>query len=354
MVDVVTSNLQIQQLWTSLKKSTIHRVIEKMRTKYRREVGDSYIVLPQFLRTYSDVNPEAVVALQVDNEEKNDGVHGVDMDAIRKIMAEFFLQEAPPGIDADETIMLSNKLEFSRRHLSRLCLNSKIVATMDRPVCDKFWLTDELVNAYMGYCREQDYENTTFHNSTFWKLMVKVDSQVDEYDIEKAWTYAKRFHPDHPKGEFKQAGLHFFPKCNDVHWYLIIVDFDQKIIFSVDSYGDVDHEKDAKVMLTFFRLALLKKRAATWHSSRRESFMLQGNFKAMDWGYRQLPVPLACRQTDSISCGLFLCMNMKEIVQEQEILLVAGGKKLRRSQVSQEKAPLWRIFLFYIIVMKLK
>ena len=196
-------------------------------------------------------------------------VHGVDMDAIRKIMAEFFLQEAPPGIDADETIMLSNKLEFSRRHLSRLCLNSRIVATMDRPVCDKFWLTDELVNAYIGYCREQDYENTTFHNSTFWKLMVKVDSQADEYDIEKAWTYAKRFHPDHPKGEFKQAGLHFFPKCNDVHWYLIIVDFDQKIIFSVDSYGDVDHEKDAKVMLTFFRLALLKKRAATRHSSRR-------------------------------------------------------------------------------------
>lgn len=68
MVDV-TSNLQIQQLWTSLKKSTIHRVLEKMRTKYRREVGDSYIVLPQFLRTYSDVNPEALVALQVDNED---------------------------------------------------------------------------------------------------------------------------------------------------------------------------------------------------------------------------------------------------------------------------------------------
>ena len=107
------------------------------------------------------------------------------------------------------------------------------------------------------------------------------------------WTYAKRFHPDHPKGEFKQAGLHFFPKCNDVHWYLIIVDFDQKIIFSVDSYGDVDHEKDATVMLTFFRLALLKKRAATRQSSRRDTFMLQGNFKAMDWGYRRLPVPLA-------------------------------------------------------------
>ena len=65
-------------------------------------------------------------------------VHGVDMDAVRKIMAEFFLQEAPPGIDAEETIMLRNKLEFSRRHLSRLYLNWRLVETIDRPVCDKF------------------------------------------------------------------------------------------------------------------------------------------------------------------------------------------------------------------------
>ena len=68
MVDLM-SNLQIQQLWTILKKSTIHRVLEKMRTMYRREVGDSYALLPEFLRSYSDVNPEAVVALQVDNED---------------------------------------------------------------------------------------------------------------------------------------------------------------------------------------------------------------------------------------------------------------------------------------------
>jgi hypothetical protein len=185
--------------------------------------------------------------------------------------------------------------------------------------------------------------------------MVKLNRQSDEYDIEKAWTYAKRFHCDHPKGEFKQEGLHFFPKCNDVHWYVIIVDFEQKIIFSVDSYGDVDHEKDANVMLTFFRLALLKKRAATRVSSRRDTFMLQGNFEMRDWGYRRLPVPLACRQTDSISCGLFTCMIIKEIVQERGILSVIGaGKQMRRSQVNQEKAPLWRLYLFYIIVMKSK
>ena len=49
------------------EKSTIHRTIKEMRTKYRREVGESYIVLPQLLSSYSDVNPEAAVARWVDN-----------------------------------------------------------------------------------------------------------------------------------------------------------------------------------------------------------------------------------------------------------------------------------------------
>ena len=51
------------------EKLTIHRIVEKMRTKYRREVGDFYVVLPLFLYSYSDVNLEAVLALQVDNED---------------------------------------------------------------------------------------------------------------------------------------------------------------------------------------------------------------------------------------------------------------------------------------------
>ena len=63
-------------------------------------------------------------------------VHGEDMDAVRKVMAEFFLQEALPRVDADKTIMWSNKLEFDWRDLSRLCLNWRLVEMMDRPVCD--------------------------------------------------------------------------------------------------------------------------------------------------------------------------------------------------------------------------
>ena len=40
-----------------------------MRTKYRCEVGDSHVTLPQLIHSYSDINLEAVIALEVDNEE---------------------------------------------------------------------------------------------------------------------------------------------------------------------------------------------------------------------------------------------------------------------------------------------
>jgi hypothetical protein len=65
--------------------------------------------------------------------------------------------------------------------------------------------------------------------------------------------------------------------------------------------------------------------------------MLRGNFDVLDWGYKQLPVPIACRQMDTISCGLFTCMNIKEIVHDRDILLVGGRKKkvksIRRRQL---------------------
>jgi hypothetical protein len=98
----------------------------------------------------------------------------------------------------------------------------------------------------------------------------------------------------------------------------------------------VDHKKDADVLLIFFRLAL-------------------SDFEELAWEYRRLPIPVDCVQTDSISCGLFTCMNTKAIVEQPEILLGGRGRKrLQKSQVSQEKAAWWRFYLFYIIVMKSK
>jgi Ulp1 family protease len=272
------------------------------------------------------------------------------MPSVRHLMHAFFSKEVPPGVGTDATVIWSNKLGFSRRNLSRLCLAQWPLKMLDRPLCDRYWLNDEIVNAYMDSCSEQNYEKAAFHHSTFWNLMAKDNHK---YNIELAWPYAKRFRDDHPKGVFKPEGLHFFPKCNDVHWYLMIVDFDKKTIFSVDSFGSIDHERDAKVMLTFFRLALLERRAATRPSSRRNSFMLRGDFNVLEWKYKCLEIPVGCQQTDRISCGLFTCMNTKEIVQDRDILL-GGRKKLKKSQVNQEKAPLWRFYLFQLILMKAK
>jgi hypothetical protein len=93
-----------------------------------------------------------------------------------------------------------------------------VVKPTDRPNGNKFWLNDELVNAYMDHCKDLSYERTTFHHSTFGKLMVKVNRRVDKYDIiEKFWGCAKRFHGDHPKCDLKQEGVHFFPNCDYVH-----------------------------------------------------------------------------------------------------------------------------------------
>jgi hypothetical protein len=46
-------------------------------------------------------------------------------------------------------------------------------------------------------------------------------------------------------------------------------------------------------------------------------------------------------------------MNKKETVQERDFL-PGGRKKLRKSQLNQEKAALWRFCLFRVIVMKSK
>jgi hypothetical protein len=40
-----------------------------MRAKGRGEAGDSYMLLPQFLCSYSDQNPEVVIAPQVDDRD---------------------------------------------------------------------------------------------------------------------------------------------------------------------------------------------------------------------------------------------------------------------------------------------
>jgi hypothetical protein len=51
------------------KKWSVHMIIEKMCAKCRREACDPHAVLPQFICRCSDLNPKAVVALQVDNKD---------------------------------------------------------------------------------------------------------------------------------------------------------------------------------------------------------------------------------------------------------------------------------------------
>jgi hypothetical protein len=65
----IKSNLLSQQLSISIKKSCLHMALEQTRAKHRAEVCDSHIALPQFLRHCSDLNPEVIIALQVDEHD---------------------------------------------------------------------------------------------------------------------------------------------------------------------------------------------------------------------------------------------------------------------------------------------
>jgi hypothetical protein len=74
----------------------------------------------------------------------------------------------------------------------------------------------------------------------------------------------------------------------------------------------------------------------------------------LEWEYRQLQIPLQCRQTDGVSSGLFTCMNTIAIAEQPQILLNDNNSRkcLKKWQDNQDKAPWWCFYLFYIIVLK--
>jgi hypothetical protein len=73
----------------------------------------------------------------------------------------------------------------------------------------------------------------------------------------------------------------------------------------VDSCSDANHEKDAEVMLIFFWLTLLTKRAATGHSSRRDAFMLRGDLDEPEWAIADAD----CLSTDGFCFLRSFCLH---------------------------------------------
>jgi hypothetical protein len=98
--------------------------------------------------------------------------------------------------------------------------------------------------------------------------------------------------------------------------------------------------------------AFITTRAATRPSSPQNAFMLGGDFNVLEWKHQCLETPIGCRQTDAVSCGLFTCVNTKKQFKTEKSCL--GAKETEKSQVNQEKAPLWRLCLFQLTVMNSK
>lgn len=67
----------------------------------------------------------------------------------------------------------------------------------------------------------------------------------------------------------KCSGIYVFPRCAGKHWWRMIVDIDKKIVYSLDSKVavhkcstvDVKHEQEYRLLLSLFKLCLMKERS---------------------------------------------------------------------------------------------
>lgn len=76
------------------------------------------------------------------------------------------------------------------------------------------------------------------------------------------------------------------------HWFLITIDFDTKLILSMDSLNE-NREEERRDMLEWVEIE--------WGRNPR----WPGEFEKIEWRHKKAPVPVQTNQTD---CGVFTCM----------------------------------------------
>jgi hypothetical protein len=203
---------------------------------------------------------------------------------------------------------------------------------------------------YLNYLANEVTATPTFHHhSTFWKHLAKNGDGKD--CLIEIWKYAKRFCQGHPKKKYDLKGIHLFPRCNKMHWYLWVVRFDSKTIYSIDSFGAIEHKLEMEQLLSFLRVLLMKDRPRTRAQSCHKTHEIDYMPDLTEWEYKVVNVPTHCRQYDGVSCGLFVCMFAASITDHPEVLW-EYRKQFKKDNVGQELATLWRRYLFNIILLE--
>ncbi len=174
------------------------------------------------------------------------------------------------------------------------------------------YLTDDIVNCFV-WCITTNltkHSDVTAHYSQVLNLMDSAASNDGKQDgrinLYSALTAALTM----TKGS--RCGLQLFPRCRSGHWWLMIVDVEQKIVYSLDSLLETSHYDDAKLLTSLFKICLLENKAdgdtKRIRTTRKASQNLKTSIPDMEgWMYQILPRPKNVRQIDCHNCGAYVC-----------------------------------------------
>lgn len=167
-------------------------------------------------------------------------------------------------------------------------------------------LNDEPIDAYMSLLAGQG--NQGGGDVMFWTSMTF--TKYTEFDSAKnGFGYIQSWVEKLQKPGYKKICVPVFVSTSE-HWFLIVVDFVNKTLRSMDSLRSKDRAYERKKMMEWVK--------EEWSSS---SSRWKGEFVPKKWKSSAAHVP---KQTNEVDCGVFTCMyaafasNSRKMIFSQE------------------------------------
>lgn len=159
-------------------------------------------------------------------------------------------------------------------------------------------LTDEPVDLYMKLLSgagNPGGDDVMFWSGLYYTKFMKGGTVAKGFDLIQSWVEKlEKRRTSGGKPLWKKIFVPVHEKKKE-HWFLITIDFDAKLILSMDSL-DVSRRKERLDMLDWVK--------EEWESNPRWHGEF-GEFKQKAWKHMKAPVPI---QTNVVDCGVFTCM----------------------------------------------
>jgi hypothetical protein len=108
-------------------------------------------------------------------------------------------------------------------------------------------------------------------------------------------------------------GIHLFPMCKERHWWLMVVDADNRVIYSLDSLEDPDdHYSNAVWLSGLFKLRAVRQQLECASTSEQQESTLPD---FAPWEYQEMRLPNKLLQHDGHSCGPYVCFYAATILK---------------------------------------